>query len=115
MNQSAVNLNKIDITKVNTIEQFIKSNSELRVSNETVKLFLNFLNDISLEIVKQSETSARQSNRNTIMEEDIKKSVSDVIGSTGDINFIFKQIEKLNAKDTAKLSELIQNWLKSNE
>ena len=47
------------------------------------------------------------------MDSDIDHAVTKVTGSTSDLPFLFQQIEKLSAKDTAALSELIQNWVES--
>ena len=36
-----------------------------------------------------------------------------ITGSTSDLPFLFKQLEALNAKDTADLAALIQKWVDS--
>ena len=101
------------ITKANTVGTFIKAHAKLRVGKSAITALLNQLNTLSIEIVKEAETNAMQHDRKTIMTSDIKEAVTIVTGSTSDLPFLFKQIENLNAKDTAALSELIKNWVGS--
>ena len=101
------------ITKTNTVETFIKAHSKLRVGKTAVTNLLNHLNTLSKEIVKEAEAKAIRQDRKTIMASDIKEAMTIVTGSTSDLPFLFKQIENLNAKDTAALSELIKNWVGS--
>ena len=99
------------ITKPNTVEAFIKAHSTLRVGADAVSCFLDQLNALSETIVKASEANAKQEGRTTIMAADITAAMTSSTGSTSDLPFLFKQIETLNAKDTAALSDLIQKWI----
>jgi len=101
------------ITKANTVESFIKAHAKLRVGKSATSTLLNQLNTLSIEIVKETELNTTQEKRKTIMDSDIDHAVTKVTGSTSDLPFLFQQIEKLSAKDTAALSELIQNWVES--
>jgi len=104
---------KLSITKPNTIETFIKAHSDLRVGKFAVAHLLDKLNALSIEIVRVAESNAKKQKRKTIMKPDIEKAITTVTGSTSDLNFLFKQIENLDAKATANLSELISNWVEN--
>lgn len=99
------------ITKANTVETFIKAHSKLRVGVDAVAFFLDQLNTLAELVVKDAEAKAVKEGRTTILADDIKKAMTSATGSTSDLPFLFKQIEALNAKDTADLSALIQKWI----
>jgi histone H3/H4 len=102
-----------EITKANTVESFMKANSTLRVGKDAVTDFLTRLNTLSAAVIKAAETSALNQNRKTIMATDIEQAMTSVTGNTSDLPFLFKQIEKLNARDTADLAALIRAWVDS--
>ena len=102
-----------EITKANTVESFMKANSSLRVGKDAVTDFLARLNTLSAAIVKSAEANAIKEDRKTIMANDIKEAMTTVTGSTSDLPFLFKQIETLNAKDTADLAALIRAWVEA--
>jgi len=105
---------KPSVTKANTVETFTKAHAELRVGKDAVSYFLERLNILAEAVVKAAETNAVKEDRKTIMAKDIEVAMTDVTGSTADLPFLFNQIEKLNAKDTANLSELIAKWIEAN-
>jgi len=102
---------KVSITKPNTVETFMKANTDLRISADTLKEFQTQLDALAGTITKESEKQAKASGRTTIMPTDIKAAMTAVVGSTSDVSYLFSQLEKLNAKDTATMSTLIQNWI----
>jgi len=102
---------KASITKPNTVETFMKANTDLRISADTLKEFQTQLDALAGTITKESEKQAKASGRTTIMPADIKAAMTAVVGSTSDVSYLFSQLEKLNAKDTATMSTLIQNWI----
>jgi len=102
-----------EITKANTIETFMKANSSLRIGKDAVADFLARLNALSAAVVKAAEITATNQNRKTIMAADIEQAMTSVTGNTSDLPFLFKQIEKLNARDTADLAALIRTWIDS--
>lgn len=99
------------ITKPNTVESFVKANSTLRVGADAVSVFVVQLNTLSEAVVKAAEANAKKENRTTIMVADIKAGFTSVTGSSSDLAYLFEQLVKLNAKDTAGLAELIQQWI----
>lgn len=101
------------ITKPNTVETFMKAHATLRVGVDAVAALIDQLNLLSADIVKAAEANARKENRTTIMAADVTVAMSSVTGSTSDLPFLFKQLEALNAKDTADLAALIQKWVDS--
>jgi len=105
---------KPSITKANTVETFAKAHAELRVGKDAVAYFLERLNVLAEAVIKSAEANAKKEDRKTIMAQDIEVAMTDVTGSTSDLPFLFKQIEALNAKDTANLSELIAKWIEAN-
>jgi len=102
---------KASITKPNTIETFMKANTELRIGANTLKEFQTQLDALATSITKESEKQAAASGRTTIMPADIKAALTAVTGSTSDLQYLFGQLEKLSAKETADISTLIQNWI----
>ena len=102
---------KPGITKPNTVESFIKANSDLRVGVDAVACFLELLNALSETVVKDAEANAKQEGRTTIMAVDVAVAMTSATGSTSDLPFLFKQLEHLSAKDTADLATLIQKWI----
>ena len=101
------------ITKANTIETFIKANSQLRVGVDAVAFFLDRLNVLSAGVVKDAEAKAIREGRNTIMADDIRAGIAAATGATSDLAFLFKQLEALPAKETADLAELIRKWIET--
>ena len=104
-------MDKPTITKLNTVESFMKANSTLRIGTDAISILFDQLNTISEAITKAAEANAKKENRTTIMSADVKLAITSVIGSTSDLPFLFKQLENLSAKDTAILSETIQKWI----
>jgi len=103
------------ITKPNTVENFMKAHATLRVGVDAVAALVNQLNLLSADIVKAAEANAKQQARTTILAADITAAMTTITitGSTSDLPFLFKQLEALNAKDTADLAALIQKWVDS--
>ena len=101
------------ITKPNTVETFMKANTDLRISVDTLKEFQTQLDALATSITKESEKQAKAAGRTTIMPADIKAAMTAVTGSTSDLQYLFGQLEKLTAKETADLSTLIHNWIGS--
>ena len=85
----------------------------MRVGSDAVSCLVDQLNVLSEAIVKAAETTAKQEGRTTIMGSDIKAAMTAVTGSTSNLPFLFKQLETLNAKDTAVLADLIQKWVQA--
>ena len=104
----------ISITKPNTVETFMKANTDLRISADTLKEFQTNLDALAGSITKESEKQAKAAGRKKpIMPADIKAAMTAVTGSTSDLQYLFGQLEKLSAKETADLSTLIHNWIGS--
>jgi len=101
------------ITKPTTIQTFMKAHTDLRVGADAVALLLDRLNILAAAVAKAAETNAKMEGRTTIMAPDVTAAMTTVTGSTSDLPFLFKQLETLSAKDTAALSDLIQNWVDS--
>ena len=103
----------VSITKPNTVETFIKSNTDLRIGADTLKEFQSQLDVLATSITREAEKQAKAARRTTIMPADIKAALTAVTGSTSDLKYLFTQLEKLSAKETADISTLIQNWIAS--
>ena len=101
----------LSITKPNTIETFMKANTDLRIAAEALKEFQKQLDALALAITKEATKQAKAAGRTTIMAADIKAAMTAVTGSTSDLPYLFRQLEKLTAKETADLSTLIQKWI----
>ncbi len=101
----------LSITKPNTVETFMKANTDLRIAADTLKEFQKQLDALALSITKEAAKQAQAAGRTTIMAADIKAAMTAVTGSTSDLPYLFRQLEKLTAKETADLSTLIQKWI----
>lgn len=104
---------KPTITKTNTVETFIKEATGMRVKKDAVDYFFDQLCILSEKVVKTAQDTANKEDRSTIMLRDMQLGMADFTGSSSDLAFLFKQLEKLSAKDTADLSQLIQKWVES--
>ena len=102
---------ELGITKPNTVAAFAKPRISLRLGSDAVACFMQQLDRLSEDIVKAAEANALKADRKTIMEPDIVAAIAAVTGSTSNLPFLFKQLEALNAKDTAALSDMIQTWV----
>jgi len=101
----------LSITKPSTVETFMKSNTDLRIAADALKEFQKQLDTMALSITKEAARQAQASDRTTIMATDVKAAMTAVTGSTSDLPYLFRQLEKLTAKETADLSTLIQKWI----
>lgn len=101
----------LSITKPNTVEAFMKANANLRIAADALKEFQKQLDALALAITKEAAKQAKAAGRTTIMAADVKAAMTAVTGSTSDLPYLFRQLEKLTAKETADLSTLIQNWI----
>lgn len=91
----------------------MKANATLRVGVDAVAGLVAHLNTFSTAVVKAAEANAKKAGRTTILAIDIDTAMASVSRSTSDLPFLFKQLEALDAKDTASLSELIRQWIDS--
>ena len=89
----------------------MKANTDLRIAADALKEFQKQLDALALAITKEATKQAKAAGRTTIMAADIKAAMTAVTGSTSDLPYLFRQLEKLTAKETADLSTLIQNWI----
>ena len=101
------------ITKPTAVETFMKARTELRVKVDAAAFFAAQLDALAVTITAAAEANAKKEGRTTIMPDDVKVGMSSATGSTSDLPFLFKQLEALNAKDTAALSDLIRQWLEA--
>jgi len=101
----------LSITKPSTVETFMKANTDLRIAADALKEFQKQMDALALSITKEAARQATAAGRTTIMAADVKSAMTAVTGSTSDLPYLFRQLEKLTAKETADLSTLIQKWI----
>ena len=101
----------LSITKPSTVETFMKANTDLRIAADTLKEFQKQMDALARSITKEAANQATAAGRTTIMAADVKSAMTAVTGSTSDLPYLFRQLEKLTAKETADLSTLIQKWI----
>ncbi len=89
----------------------MKANTDLRIAADALKEFQKQLDTLALAITKEATNQAKAAGRTTIMAADVKAAMTAVTGSTSDLPYLFRQLEKLTAKETADISTLIQNWI----
>jgi hypothetical protein len=89
----------------------MKTLSNKRVGVDAVDLFLARLNDLGQRVVRSATRSAEAAGRNTLMGKDIEASFKTLVGGA-DLDGIFQNIHNLSAKETADLSQKIQDFLK---
>ena len=99
------------ITKQNTVETFMKAYSTLRIGADASALFLDQLDLLAQAVVKAADVNAKKESRTTIMAADVRVGITSATGSTSDLAYLFKQLENLDAKNTAAIAALIQKWL----
>ncbi len=91
----------------------MKARVKLRVKVDAAAFFADQLDALAVAMTAAAEANAIKAGRTTIMIDDVKAGVSSTTGSTSDLPFLFKQLEALNAKDTAVLADLIQKWIEA--
>lgn len=100
-----------ELTRKSTLEIYLKTLSDKRVGVDAVDVFLARLNDLGLKVVQSATRSADAAGRNTLMGKDIEASFKTLVGGA-DIEGIFQNIHNMSAKETADLSQKIQDFLK---
>jgi histone H3/H4 len=100
-----------ELTRKSTLEIYLKTLSDKRVGVDAVDVFLARLNDLGLKVVQSATRSAEAAGRNTLMGKDIEASFKTLVGGA-DLDGIFQNIHNLSAKETADLSQKIQDFLK---
>ncbi len=100
----------LGIIKQNAAEAFFKARATLRVDADAVPCFLEMFNALSEAAVEGAEANAKRGGRTSIMGGDVVKAMTSAAAPTLDLPVLFKQIEHLNAKNTADMTTLIQNW-----
>ncbi len=91
----------------------MKARATLRVKVDAAAFFADQLDALAVAMTAAAEANAVKAGRTTIMIDDVKAGISSATGSTSDLPFLFKQLEALNAKDTAVLADLIQKWIEA--
>jgi len=100
-----------DITKVRSIEQFFRKNTELRVSGEAVEAYKTTLNELSLKVLKKAETLVKKNKRKTILGRDIDKAADDVLRrSPISVSEIMEKITQLPMIDMVELNNQIKTY-----
>jgi len=83
----------------------------MRIAADALKEFQKQLDTLALSFTREAVKQAQAADRPTIMAADVKAAMTAVTGSTSDLPYLFRQLEKLTAKETADLSTLIQKWI----
>jgi histone H3/H4 len=61
----------LSITKPNTIETFMKANTDLRIAADALKEFQKQMDTLALSITKEATKQAQAADRTTIMAADV--------------------------------------------
>jgi histone H3/H4 len=70
----------IPVTRPNTLERFMRTATKLKISDDVLDDFILTLNDLVTKITKKSDEFARKAGRKTIMSEDLRKALDEILG-----------------------------------
>lgn len=70
----------IPVTRPNTLERFMRTATKLKISDDVLDDFILALNDLVTKITEKSDEFARKAGRKTIMPEDLRKALDEILG-----------------------------------
>jgi hypothetical protein len=102
------------ITKPTTVELFIKDRADLRLDVGAITAFIAAIDGLADAVVVKAAALARAEARTTLLERDVTAGFQSVVGTPGqtvDPEAVFRELDKLNTDELAKVINLIQAWL----
>lgn len=106
------------ITRPATVEQFLKTETQLRVGPKPIEVFITHLDAIARAVAKKAaELAKADGDRQTLLDRDLDEAFKAIAGSGPgqdvDPAAIFAQIDRLKTDQIATLVNQIQDWLKA--
>lgn len=97
------------VTYKSTLERYVKDKTEFRVAGEGLLFLIEELNKLVTKIIEESNKLVVKDERKTILLEDIKKAVDEVLRK-GPVNVdeLFEKIIRVPVVDLKKLSKKIR-------
>jgi len=97
------------ITRVHTLETFMKTITKLKISDNVLEDFIHGLDELAAKITKTSEKFAEEEKRKTIMPPDLAKAWEEIL-KTGPLSVdeILGKIEPLSIIELSQLAKKIQ-------
>jgi len=103
------------ITKPSTAENFIKANTNKRLSPDAIAPFIVALDEVARLAVTKAAELADQEKRTTILDRDVTAAFQAIVQDPNQAptpDRLFAQLDKLTTDDLAKVINLIEAWLK---
>lgn len=103
-----------EITSSRSVEQFFKTNSDLRISSEAVESYKADLNETSLKVIARGSELAREDSRKTLLERDISQATEEVFRRAPmTVTELMEKIKQLSIIDLAELSNQVKDYGKN--
>ncbi len=103
-----------DVSRIRTIDEFFRENTNLRISEEAVREYQTILNDLTQKVLKQSEVFVAEDERKTIKPRDIVRSSDQVLRrSPLDVPEIMQKIKQLSIIELARLTSEVSRYSES--
>lgn len=103
------------ITKPTTVQQFLKTRSDLRVEASAVDHFLATIDELAGRVADKATELAKAEKRTTMLERDVVDGFTAVVGTPGQVDpeAVFRQLDALDTDSLARVINLIQEWLEA--
>lgn len=98
-----------NVTKPYTLEQFMKTVTDLRISDDVLEDFIRALDKLVTKITETSAKLARKEERKTIMPQDLDKAIDEILRRGPlTVDEIFQKIEPLSIIELSQLAKKIK-------
>ena len=102
------------ITRKNTVEQYLKAKTDLRISPESVEAGVTAINQLADLLVSRAVDLAKDDKRTTLLDRDVTTALQALAAPGGnDPAGVFAQVDRLTTDQLAQLINLVQEWLKA--
>ncbi|OQY09171.1 MAG: hypothetical protein B6I30_10175 [Desulfobacteraceae bacterium 4572_187] len=102
-----------EITSSRAVEEFFKTNSDLRISSDAVESYKTDLNEISLEVITRGAELAKEDNRKTLLERDITQATEEIFRKAPmTVTELMEKIKLLSIINLAELSNQVKAYSK---
>jgi len=103
-----------DISRIRTVEEFFKQNTDLRVSDEAVGAYLKTLNEMSLKVIQKATQIAKEDKRQTILDRDINKASDEVFRRAPiTVAELMEKVTQLSIIDLSELASRVRAYANS--
>lgn len=106
------------ITKPSTAENFIKANTDKRLSPDAIAPFIAALDDVTRLVIVKASNLADAEKRTTILDRDMTAAFKAIVQDPNQAptpDRMFALLDTLSTDDLAKVINLIEDWLKARQ